>query len=315
MTIYIDTPLWPAHGTLWSHLVSDSSYDELHAFAVELGIPRRSFDLDHYDVPASLQARAVELGARAVSPKEVVRLLRAAGLRVRTVDREAVRPVRRREYLRGEWTRLGGLLGIEGTERTEAWSVLGQDLLLRWNEAHRHYHDARHLEDVLLALDQLAIRGERIVSAALLAAWFHDAVYAGGPNDERDSARLAERELAALGFDPALANLVSELVLSTAPGCVREASLGAEGEVACGQLLDADLSIFAAPPSRYAEYAASVRVEYAHVAEADFRVGRAQILEGYLSRAAIYTGEVAGRLWEERARANLTREITQLRGA
>ena len=30
MTVLIDTPLWPKHGTVWSHLVSDSSIDELH---------------------------------------------------------------------------------------------------------------------------------------------------------------------------------------------------------------------------------------------------------------------------------------------
>ena len=25
MTVLIDTPLWPKHGTVWSHLVSDGS--------------------------------------------------------------------------------------------------------------------------------------------------------------------------------------------------------------------------------------------------------------------------------------------------
>ena len=38
MAILIDPPAWPAHGTLWSHLVSDSDYDELHAFAALLGL-------------------------------------------------------------------------------------------------------------------------------------------------------------------------------------------------------------------------------------------------------------------------------------
>jgi hypothetical protein len=51
MAVLIDTPRWPAHDTLWSHLVSDTSLDELHEFAARMGIPRRSFDLDHYDVP------------------------------------------------------------------------------------------------------------------------------------------------------------------------------------------------------------------------------------------------------------------------
>ena len=46
MTILIDDPRWPAHGRLWSHLVSDSDLDELHEFAAANGIPRRGFDLD-----------------------------------------------------------------------------------------------------------------------------------------------------------------------------------------------------------------------------------------------------------------------------
>ena len=42
MTVYIDSPDWPGHGRLWAHMVSDTSYDELHDFASALGIPRRA---------------------------------------------------------------------------------------------------------------------------------------------------------------------------------------------------------------------------------------------------------------------------------
>lgn len=81
MTVYIDPPQWPGHGMLWSHLVSDASYEELHAFAVELGSPRRAFDRDHYDVPAFRYPDAVRLGAVEVGCKELLRRLTEAGLR------------------------------------------------------------------------------------------------------------------------------------------------------------------------------------------------------------------------------------------
>ncbi|GGS80562.1 DUF4031 domain-containing protein [Streptomyces griseoviridis] len=81
MSVYVDPPAWPGHGRMWSHLVSDVSYDELHAFADRLGLPRRAFDRDHYDLPAHRYADAVRAGAREVGSREVVRLLRAAGLR------------------------------------------------------------------------------------------------------------------------------------------------------------------------------------------------------------------------------------------
>lgn len=81
MTIYIDPPIWPGHGRMWSHLVSDASYDELHAFARKLGIPERGFERDHYDVPSHVYADAVAAGAVEVGSKELVRRLTAAGLR------------------------------------------------------------------------------------------------------------------------------------------------------------------------------------------------------------------------------------------
>ncbi|MEU2737024.1 DUF4031 domain-containing protein [Streptomyces sp. NPDC007095] len=83
MTVYIDPPTWPGHGRLWSHLVSDVSYDELHLFAADLGIPPRAFERDHYDLPSHRYADAVRAGAVEVSSREVVRLLYGAGLRRR----------------------------------------------------------------------------------------------------------------------------------------------------------------------------------------------------------------------------------------
>ncbi len=79
--ILVDAPLWPAHGRLWSHLVSDVSYDELHVFAEMLGAPRRAFDRDHYDIPASRFQPAIWLGASLQSSRELAARLRAAGLR------------------------------------------------------------------------------------------------------------------------------------------------------------------------------------------------------------------------------------------
>jgi hypothetical protein len=51
----------------WCHMVSDASFDELHAFAAALGIPRERFQRDHYDLPPAMRARAVERGAHEVT--------------------------------------------------------------------------------------------------------------------------------------------------------------------------------------------------------------------------------------------------------
>ena len=82
MAIYLDPPLWPAHGTHFSHLVSDSSLAELHAFAAAAGIPERAFDGDHYDVPERRFEDLVAAGAIPVEARVLVRKLIASGLRV-----------------------------------------------------------------------------------------------------------------------------------------------------------------------------------------------------------------------------------------
>jgi hypothetical protein len=81
--LYVDPPVWPGRGRLWSHLVSDVSYAELHAFAELLGAPRRGFDADHYDLPAERYRHAVWLGAVPVPSRELLGRLVAAGLRRR----------------------------------------------------------------------------------------------------------------------------------------------------------------------------------------------------------------------------------------
>ncbi|RXZ67964.1 DUF4031 domain-containing protein [Agromyces albus] len=89
MTVLIDTPLWPKHGTVWAHLVSDASIEELQAFARRVGLPPRSFDLDHFDVPVERYDELVAAGAEPVSPRELVARLRRSGLRVTPRERRA----------------------------------------------------------------------------------------------------------------------------------------------------------------------------------------------------------------------------------
>ncbi|MFF1355618.1 DUF4031 domain-containing protein [Streptomyces sp. NPDC058297] len=81
MTVYIDPPTWPGHGRMWSHVVSDVSFDELHLFAERLGVPPRAFERDHYDLPSHRYEDAVRSGAVEIGSKELVRRLTEAGLR------------------------------------------------------------------------------------------------------------------------------------------------------------------------------------------------------------------------------------------
>ena len=81
MTVLVDAAIWEWRGRRFAHLASDASYDELHAFAARIGLPRRAFHGDHYDLPADHRDRAIAQGAQAVDARELVRRLRASGLR------------------------------------------------------------------------------------------------------------------------------------------------------------------------------------------------------------------------------------------
>ncbi|HIZ97612.1 MAG TPA: DUF4031 domain-containing protein [Candidatus Janibacter merdipullorum] len=85
--ILVDPPTWPGWGRTWSHLVSDTSLAELHTFAEGIGLPRKLFDEDHYDVPVERYDEVVAAGASEVSGSDLIRRLIASGLRVTQAER------------------------------------------------------------------------------------------------------------------------------------------------------------------------------------------------------------------------------------
>ena len=87
MAILVDPAVWMWRGRRWAHLVSDAGYEELHEFAGRLGIPRRAFQGDHYDVPSEYRDAALALGAEGVESRELVRRLRRSGLRLSPAER------------------------------------------------------------------------------------------------------------------------------------------------------------------------------------------------------------------------------------
>jgi predicted metal-dependent HD superfamily phosphohydrolase len=181
----------------------------------------------------------------------------------------------------------------------------GARLMGRWAEPHRRYHDLVHLAAVLDGVDALAAHAAD-ADAVRLAAWYHDAVYEGAPDDEENSARLAETELRDLGLSGPLVAETARLVRLTkthdpAPG-------DRNGETLC----DADLAILAAGADAYARYVDAVRAEYAHVPDEDFRAGRARILIQLLALPSLFRTPAGRERWEAAARANVEAELRDL---
>ncbi|MGI8577438.1 MAG: DUF4031 domain-containing protein [Nocardioidaceae bacterium] len=201
MGLFIDPPAWPAHGRVWSHLVSDSSIEELHAFAAAHGIPRRGFERDHYDVPADAYERLIAAGATVVSSRDVVRRLVDSGLRRpkrramarRALGNELLRP---RHLVSGDLVAIPATAGLVSPERLAAGVARLESWGLRVRVS-RHVFDthgdltylAGH--DVDRATDFEAAWADPDVSAVMLAR--------GGYGTQRmlgllDWKRLAEAE-------------------------------------------------------------------------------------------------------------------------
>lgn len=183
---------------------------------------------------------------------------------------------------------------------------LRTDLLAAYADPARHYHDTRHLADVLTRLQELADAGERFEQVpVVLAAWFHDSVYDGERDAEERSAVWAEEALS-LQCDPDLTAEVARLVRLT------EFHEPAADDANGCALSDADLAILAAPDERYDEYAAGVRQEFAHLSDEDFRNGRVQALEALVEKQPLFATEHGRDQWEARAQDNIRRELAAL---
>lgn len=168
MTLLIDPPGSEGHGRLWSHLASDRSYDELHRFAAELGIPRRGFDRDHYDVPAERYEQVVAAGAVPVSSRELVRRLHEMGLRRRKSEvlgpRRPGRPLLRpRRLVPGDTVAVVAPAGPAPVDRLDA----GLAVLRGWGLEVRELPHLRGRDE---ELDYLAAP-DAVRAAELTAAW------------------------------------------------------------------------------------------------------------------------------------------------
>ena len=135
-------------------------------------------------------------------------------------------------------TRWRGLVGDEAA---------GRELLARWSEPHRRYHDVDHLRAVLHAVDELAGDASD-ADTVRLAAWFHDAVYSGRPGGRTSATARSSRRpcCPALGVEAQQVAEVVRLVELTATH--EPAPADANGAVLC----DADLAVLGGDPDSYA---------------------------------------------------------------
>ncbi|WP_454083780.1 HD domain-containing protein [Georgenia sp. Marseille-Q6866] len=205
-------------------------------------------------------------------------------------------------------------VAVGATAPREQIQRTARELVERWQEPERRFHNLRHLIDVLARVNELA-EETHVPDVVRLAAWYHGAVFNSsaqvayarrGGEDEVASAALAGEQLAALGVPDAVTERVQELVRALARHDADEHDVDALA------LCDADLGTLAVEPQRYAAYRRAIREEYAHIPEPDYVASRLTILTRLLQRRRLFVSPFS-LSWEEPARENLTAELSHLR--
>lgn len=195
-----------------------------------------------------------------------------------------------------QWQSLLGIWGVDPAKIDGAFA----DLVSRYAEPSRYYHNLGHIQKVLETIENLGAASTR-PNAVRLAAWLHDIVYDSKASDNEERSADSAMQLCQQLSIPD-AEVVASLILATK-------THNAAGNPDAQVLLDADLAILGAPAPEYRDYAACIRKEYAWVPKADYRAGRRSVLESFIARPRIY---YLLRQLEEPARRNLADELTDL---
>lgn len=202
------------------------------------------------------------------------------------------------EKARKHWATL--MLALGNPKGSE---VVLEDLLARYNEPHRDYHNITHIVAMLDGLELLGVRD----LAISLAIWFHDAVHNQDTrDDEEQSAKLATNSIKKIGLPDTLSKQVSDLILTTKHTTVPSSY---DAQI----LTDIDLMVLGKPEKEFNAYEDMIRKEYNRVPHHDYCVGRSKLLQSFLNRSSIYSTELFRNKYENAARRNLKRLIKQLR--
>ena len=200
----------------------------------------------------------------------------------------------------------GKWLDMWGTKTEDAaLTAIYEDLIIRYSEAQRHYHNLDHIEACLEEFNEVN-HSLTHPFETWLALWFHDAVYDPRGKDNEDASKeYAERALSGL-LETDSMNRISRWIMSTK----HDHPVNSMDEKL---IMDIDLAILGRDEQTFEEYEKGVRMEYGWVPEDRFSKGRTEILNGFLERDSLYQTVYFREKYEEKARENLHHSISLLK--
>ncbi|WJS94361.1 hypothetical protein NYQ10_19955 [Flavobacterium johnsoniae] len=190
-------------------------------------------------------------------------------------------------------------IGFSANEIQQNWN----DLEKSYSAKSRHYHNLTHLKEMIVSFeiyrDQLQKPNE-----ILFSIFYHDFIYSASKKD--NELKSAEYALAILTKNHTLnKQLVFDIICAT-----QQHQHNSIEDI--NWLIDFDLKILAKDWNDYKIYFEQIRKEYRIYPDFLYKPGRAKALKHFLENEFIFQTDEFRGLYEEKARANIEKEILLL---
>ena len=177
------------------------------------------------------------------------------------------------------------------------------DLIQRYNEPHRFYHNLNHITEMFLtaSINKFALDCKQTI-----AVLYHDAVYnIGSKTNEEDSVKVFLEDLSD-NFLYSSRNQISRMIMSTKTHEWTD-------DICANEIVDLDLSGLGSPWEKYMQDSNNVIKEYLHIyTPEELKKGRTEFLKKFLSRQTIFLTDEFQEKYEDQARLNMKRELEEL---
>lgn len=192
------------------------------------------------------------------------------------------------------------------------------DLVHRYSEPHRCYHNIFHIDRMLLDLKRVEQAAHLVSSINLRwAIWYHDIVYKPGHEENEEiSFYICEKAMKQFHFDSAQREIVKTYILATKQHVHQIVPVSADEPWIREHnlLLDLDMAVLGFQSEEYEQYAVGVKEEYlTRYSLAEFNQGRANFLKTMLDRGFhLFRHPVIQDLYGAQAGVNMLRELATL---
>lgn len=208
------------------------------------------------------------------------------------------------EYVKEKWKQLTSF-----SKKEEIKDQLWDEIVYRYSEQHRYYHNLNHIAHLYSLLDKYI---GKITSPAVMgfAILYHDVVYDTYSDDnEEQSATFAEAHLRQLNVNASLIDSVKTFIKATKDHTIPE---GTSLQTDLSLFLDSDMAVLGTDEEMYKLYSGKIRQEYSKYPDNVYREGRKLALQNIIAAESIFFTDVFKDEMEQKARENINREVSLL---